>query len=61
MPVTDARPEKRGQTYRLVVVVRGPKPEKQFKKFYRALHAAVKPRWVKKTETKPRKRRPPTN
>ncbi len=53
MPATDARPKKRGQKYRAVIEVLGPKPEKDFKKFYRALKAATKPRWVKITERNP--------
>ena len=55
MPLTDARPEKRGQKYRAVIEVRGPKTEKEFKKFYRALKAATKPRWVNMKEKHPRK------
>ena len=55
MPLTDARPKKQGQKYRAVIEVRGPKTEKEFKKFYRALKAATKPRWVKMTEKHPPK------
>ena len=55
MPVTDARPKKRGQKYRAVIEVQGPKTEKEFKKFYRALKAATKPRWVKMKEKHPPK------
>ena len=53
MPVTDARPKKRGQKYRATIEVAGPKTEKEFKKFYRALKAATKPRWVKMKERNP--------
>lgn len=55
MPVTDARPKKRGQKYRAVIEVRGPKTEKEFKKFYRALKAATRPRWIKIKEKNPPK------
>ena len=55
MPATDARPKKRGQKYRAVIEVVGPKPEKDFKKFYKALKAATRPRWVKIKEKNPPK------
>lgn len=57
MPATDARPTKRGHKYRASIVVTGPKTEKEFKKFYRALRAAAKPRWVKLTERNPPKQK----
>ena len=57
MPATDARPKKRGQKYRATIEVAGPKPEKDFKKFYKALKAATRPRWVKMKEKHPPKTR----
>jgi hypothetical protein len=55
MPATDARPKKRGQKYRATIEVTGPKPEKDFTKFYKALKAATRPRWVKMKEKNPPK------
>jgi hypothetical protein len=53
MPATDARPKKRGQKYRATIEVKGPKKEGEFKRFYKALKAATRPRWVKITERNP--------
>jgi hypothetical protein len=57
MPVTDARPTKRGHKYRAVIEVAGPKTEKEFKKFYKALKAATRPRWARLKEKFPPKSR----